>query len=330
MANKPTFSVIIPVYNTVKELSRCIDSILQQSFTDFELVLVDDGSSDGSEAICEEYGIKDNRVRCFHKENGGCSEARNYGVHNSSGEYLIFADSDDMWGDSEALADLNRIIKACKDVEVICYGVEILSEDGKSEKIRKPELPNQCGSDKFSRVKYLVYTNQYFSTSYVKVLKREFFIDNNLFFVKGLLSEDIEWSARILLFCKNLEVYPNAFYKRIRRSEGSITASIGEQNILDILGSIEKGTGLVEKKAESQEFKDLYYEYWAYQYAMLLGLIHVISDKATYSTVIERMRRLKWLLKYDHVQKVKMVRWLVNLVGIASSIRLLGLYYKMK
>ena len=88
-------SVIVPVYNCEKYIHRCIDSILSQSFTDFELLLINDGSTDSSGVICDEYSQKDNRVRVFHKTNGGVSSARNLGLDESRGEYVTFVDSDD-------------------------------------------------------------------------------------------------------------------------------------------------------------------------------------------------------------------------------------------
>ena len=83
----PQISVIVPVYNTEKYLHRCIDSILSQTFTDFEVLLIDDGSTDSSGEICDEYAAKDSRVRVFHKENGGVSSERNMGLDNAYGEY---------------------------------------------------------------------------------------------------------------------------------------------------------------------------------------------------------------------------------------------------
>ena len=88
-------SVIVPVYNTERYLSRCLDSILNQSFTDFELLLIDDGSTDGSGEICDSYAEKDSRARVFHKENGGVSSARNLGMKEAKGEWICFVDSDD-------------------------------------------------------------------------------------------------------------------------------------------------------------------------------------------------------------------------------------------
>lgn len=92
---KPTFSIIVPVYNVEKYLNRCIDSILSQAFKDFEVLLIDDGSKDKSGVICDEYAKKDNRVRVFHKGNGGVSSARNVGLDEAEGEWVCFVDSDD-------------------------------------------------------------------------------------------------------------------------------------------------------------------------------------------------------------------------------------------
>lgn len=88
-------SVIVPVYNTEKFLNRCIDSILAQTYTDFEMLLIDDGSTDDSATICDEYAAKDERIRVFHKENGGVSSARNLGLDNAQGEWIAFVDADD-------------------------------------------------------------------------------------------------------------------------------------------------------------------------------------------------------------------------------------------
>ena len=102
----PIVSIIVPVYNVEKYLHRCVDSILAQTFTDFELLLINDGSRDNSGAICDEYAAKDSRIRVFHKENGGLSSARNLGLKNVRGTYIIFVDSDDYWLDLDSLSVL--------------------------------------------------------------------------------------------------------------------------------------------------------------------------------------------------------------------------------
>lgn len=103
----PKISVIVPVYKVEKYLRRCVDSILAQTYTDFELLLIDDGSPDSSGKICDEYAALDPRVRVFHKPNGGVSSARNLGLDNAHGEWVVFVDSDD-WLTEEYLADLMK------------------------------------------------------------------------------------------------------------------------------------------------------------------------------------------------------------------------------
>ncbi|WP_242386626.1 glycosyltransferase family 2 protein [Phocaeicola sartorii] len=102
---KPIVTIIVPVYKAEKYLSCCIDSILAQSFKDFELLLIDDGSPDSSGQICNEYASKDNRIHSFHKENGGVSSARNMGIDNAQGEWICFIDSDD-WVEADFLKEL--------------------------------------------------------------------------------------------------------------------------------------------------------------------------------------------------------------------------------
>ena len=122
-------SIIVPIYNTAQYLSRCIDSLLSQSFTDFELLLVDDGSNDGSDAICDAYAEKDGRIRVFHKENGGVSSARNLGLDNANGEWIYFVDSDD-----EVLPDGLRILVDCisEKVDMVMGGFVEIDKNGNS------------------------------------------------------------------------------------------------------------------------------------------------------------------------------------------------------
>ena len=103
----PKISVIIPVYNAEVYLHRCVDSLLSQSFKDFELLLVDDGSVDSSADICDEYANGDERVRVFHKKNGGVSSARNLGLDNARGEWVVFVDADDWIVDNGFNVDYN-------------------------------------------------------------------------------------------------------------------------------------------------------------------------------------------------------------------------------
>lgn len=121
----PTVSVIVPVHNVEKYLRQCIDSILAQTFTDFELLLIDDGSPDTSGAICDEYASRDPRVRVFHKENGGPSAARNLGLDHAQGEWICFVDADD-YVDPDHLQNY----MSAPDADIIYQGYKMFDNDG--------------------------------------------------------------------------------------------------------------------------------------------------------------------------------------------------------
>lgn len=124
----PKISVIVPVYNVEKYLSRCIDSILAQTFKDFELLLIDDGSKDSSGKICDEYAKKDKHIRVFHKENGGVSSARNLGLDLAVGEWVSFVDADDKI-EEKYLSDL---IENSSNVELVICGYKQIGISNKT------------------------------------------------------------------------------------------------------------------------------------------------------------------------------------------------------
>ena len=123
----PTVSVIVPVYNVREYLSRCVDSILAQTFADIEVLLIDDGSTDGSGAICDEYAQKDSRVRVFHQENGGVCAARNCGLDEAKGEYYLLCDSDDAI--HPKLIEMAIFQAKTNGLDCLIYGYKIVSEE---------------------------------------------------------------------------------------------------------------------------------------------------------------------------------------------------------
>ena len=146
---QPKISIIVPVYKVEKDLHRCVDSILSQTFTDFELLLIDDGSPDNCGAICDEYAQKDNRIRVFHKKNGGVSSARNLGLENAQGEWIAFCDSDD-YVTSDWLAAYETAIN--KKLDFAVQGRYHIDDFKKEPK----EIPSQIGDTIDSKRKLII------------------------------------------------------------------------------------------------------------------------------------------------------------------------------
>ena len=153
--NRPKISVIVPVYNAEKYLYNCINSILTQTFTDFELLLINDGSKDKSGEICEEYVAKDSRIRVFHKENGGVSSARNLGLREALGEYVVFIDADDEFLDENSIQILYQPefdMSICGYINYNVDGIEIFN----SGIVKKTVLLN------VNETIHLMYSSKYY------------------------------------------------------------------------------------------------------------------------------------------------------------------------
>ena len=127
MSNKCFVSIIVPIYNVEQYLDQCVSSVLSQSFRDFELILVDDGSPDHCAAMCDDYAINDPRVQVLHKKNGGLSDARNAGLEKASGEYVLFLDADDYWEDENALAEKHDL--TARERQILNFVLEFQNND---------------------------------------------------------------------------------------------------------------------------------------------------------------------------------------------------------
>ena len=194
-------SVIVPVYNAEKYLYRCIDSILAQTFTDFELLLVNDGSKDNSGKICDEYAAKDSRVRVFHKENGGVSSARNVGLDNVKGEWVTFCDSDD----SVEKCWLEFFIRNTKGVELVLQGfnndiylkdVSIFSYEGSVDELLK-----------------LLHRKSIVGYCYLKLFRTNIIQNNNIRFVEEVkFREDEDFVLKYLCSIHNVRCVKEGGY----------------------------------------------------------------------------------------------------------------------
>lgn len=145
----PTVSIIVPVYKVEKFLRECVDSVLSQTFTDFELILVDDGSPDGCPSICDEYAASDTRVISLHKQNCGLSSARNYGMDRAKGKWIIFLDSDDLWGQPDGLRKLVEYAEYY-DLDILRFEYQAIDEEGNKTYPPRPTAKKNIPAGSFS------------------------------------------------------------------------------------------------------------------------------------------------------------------------------------
>lgn len=209
----PLISVIIPVYNTEKYLPQCIESVLAQTFTDFELLLIDDGSKDSSGSICDEYAKRDHRIRVFHKENGGVSSARNVGLDNAAGAWIAFADSDDLLMPN-ALQVLYQEMKRTGADIVVANAIKKIGEH-----YSKPflDITNGTSSDIIPSIKHFALWGY--------LIRRDIIANHNIRFIEGLAySEEHLFLYQIARF-SHIITHINTPIYIYRIHEGSVCAS---------------------------------------------------------------------------------------------------------
>lgn len=218
-----TVSVIVPVYNAAGYLNKCVDSIVNQSFQSLEIILVDDGATDESPAICDEYACKDQRIQVIHKENGGLMSAWMAGVKGSTGGYLCFVDSDD-WIDSCMIEEL---VKCASGVsrEVVCCNFVIEKDNGSSPQQHRL-APGIYEGGKLTQVKQQLLGNEEREISFsrcMKLISREL-IEQNMHFCdpKVKMGEDLNIMLPVLLDAERLVILEKAYYYHYYYNQSSM------------------------------------------------------------------------------------------------------------
>jgi len=211
----PTVSVILPAYNVEKYIAKSISSVLAQTFTDFELLVIIDGSPDNSKSVAESFS--DKRISIFEKENGGLSDARNYGLKRAKGKYVYFMDSDD-WIEQDLLEQTVDVLeKEDRDFVVFGYTQDDEDENGRvvsqSKMLPQTELLTKGRDSSLSKDLLGI-----FGYAWNKVYKREFLINNNFYFEKGIsLVEDILFNSLLYKQANEIRIINNSYYHYINR-----------------------------------------------------------------------------------------------------------------
>lgn len=252
-------SVVVPVYNVEKYLAKCVDSILSQTFKDFEIILVDDGSSDRSGTICDEYSTKDCRIHVMHQKYMGVSAARNAGIdyvmEHAESEYVTFIDADD-WVESDYLSEL--IYGASLASELVCTSCALVGEKC-GRKVRYPDR----GWRVLAPEEYWLQYDQLVVVCWGKLFKRTLF--SNVRFPEGKIHEDVFATHQLLFKCKQLAFRQVPTYNYFVR-DGSITRAKWSPRRLDALKAY---------REQCEYFRGRFPLAYQKSHAALLGLIVV-------------------------------------------------------
>lgn len=220
------YSIIIPVYNAEKTIDRCLKSIVNQDFKDYEIILIDDGSRDKSLKICREWAEKDSRIKALHKENGGASSARNTGLDEAKGDYILFVDSDDYVADNY----FDELEKHSADNALIVFTNYWETADS----LKKREINgtlNGCGL--FDKVYYLILSRTV-NGPCSKIFDRSLLERNKLRFDERIpVAEDFNFCLAYLMKCKNVEIYDISVYYNDMTNDNSLTRG-SKKGLIDV------------------------------------------------------------------------------------------------
>ena len=236
-------SIIIPVYNVEKYLKRCLESVMNQTYKNIEIICINDGSTDRSLKILENYKIQDNRIKVFSQENKGLSETRNRGINLAEGKYIFFIDSDD-WIPNSAIENLIKQITN-KSIDVVIGGISKIYKKNKEDIVLKKE------KIEYTLDEYMAFAlkeKKFLAIVCNKMFKKEIISNKNLKFEKGVLYEDFLFTMQYLKECKKIAILDKSIYNYFFIREDSIINKINNKD-LDALKSIKK----IEKVLEEAE-----------------------------------------------------------------------------
>lgn len=267
--DKKIISVIVPMFNCEKTIDRCVKSVLNQTAENWELLLIDDGSTDSTVEKCNSYATDDDKVRIYKKENGGPSSARNLGIENAKGKFLVFLDSDDYF-DNNHISSLQEVIDS-KNPDTIFCGYKAIYENGDTAEVITPEYDkNEYTGDETIDIisRFIGYSMEdfYSKLNGVNTKQREFAAvwrfcysrdvikENNIVFDESVnFGEDIIFNSLYLAFCNKLIITDITSYNYLYSSEGLVQQFLKEDGIklcnhkMDLMKSREKATEYIKK-----------------------------------------------------------------------------------
>lgn len=329
MKERPLFSIIVPLYNAENCCSKCLDSVLSQSFDGFELVLVDDGSTDHTWDICREYASSRPNVKAVRQKNGGPGAARNTGIRLAEGEYILFCDSDDWWNGNDVLQALADRIAERPETDVIVYASRVYSEqlgtlqsfsdysflDGLSERY-------DSGSRYLEAALEARYDYRWYPWAYG--IRKRILDENGITFPAYRLGEDTATMYKILTAAGPVQICRRELYVYRKGREGSLTKAPNESVLRGVLEVAEQCIEDVRAREDlPNNLKRLLCNNFAVSFFTVMILTAHLGrpEKERMLLLLEEKR---WIMEYAYSPKQAAVARLVNLLGMRIAVEALG------
>lgn len=316
-------SFIIPVYNVYQYLNECIDSIVHQIEPECELVLVDDGSTDGSGRICDERAEQDQHIRVIHKANGGLSSARNEGMAHARGKYIAFVDSDDRIADNAIPALLRWIQEGGSD---ICFMKAIkFFPNGSSESLGDGiQYAAVHEKSKEQVIAHLSTRPKYPGSACTKIFRKDFLDRWEIHFpYDRRSSEDLAFVLHCLQKAESFDSIPVPYYEYRQARAGSITYSKSAEHYSDLLTFVTESAAILapEGKPVTKLDRDML-SFVAYEYSLLLWLYDMQTGEKRIAAK-QHLRKYRWVLKYGKSIRIRMICLIHAVCGTEMTSKLI-------
>lgn len=315
------FSVIVPVYNVEEYLQQCLDSILSQDYSDYEIILVNDGSTDRSSFICEENAKKYGNIHYYSKQNEGLSGTRNFGIEHSQGDYCVFVDSDD-WIKEGSLKKIAETINDTNPDVIVTKLIEVYPDYIK-DKDKDFAHYISGGFDKKRAIQWNFNTSKNPWPAQKTIVSRKLIKNFKLTFLQGRVHEDLDWTTHLYLKAESFAAFSEEWYFHRLKREGSITSIQKAKNYIDtieiagdIFDELNKSEDENEKAVLQQVMRSVY------------GKLNQIKkcDKSDIKKVAESLRKNKRILSLAPSPKYKAFTLANTVFGSDIALKMLQLF----
>lgn len=329
----PTLTVIIPVYNAKKYLEECICSVLSQTFRDYNIILVDDGSTDGSAELCDELSSRHACISVIHKENGGASSARNAGLKAAEGKYIHFIDSDDLLSGSMVYEELTQRALTVEP-EIVFFRCEYFTEGNRQIDAVQPEYAvdgHFCG-DVLRHVLEKKY-EMTLTSPVNKVFKTAFLKQNELYFCEGIDHEEDEWLPRVI-YCAQSVWFDKGVFYTVRKRSDSLSSTPNEEvaarKACSKIKIAVSGIEYIEQKQLSAETMPLIATYyWDYLTDACVACSRFKSkeNKQKVKAELKKNKQFFYSSRYLKSKNRRILGVLFRTLGVSPTVKLIGIRY---
>lgn len=327
----PLVSIVIPVYNVLPYLDECMGSILSQPCEGVEIILVDDGSTDGSGEACDAYSSDTMKIKVVHKSNGGLASARNTGLEAARGAYVSFVDSDDRI----AVGAMGRMVEWASGpgADVCILNCEKFFPDG----TKRPfgcavDSKDLKGCDAEKALETLSRLDKFPDAACIKLYRRSFLESNGIAFPDdGRFSEDLGFAIDCFLAARSFDALDSPFYEYRQGREGSITSRLTSKHFFDLVTFVEES---VAKLTDANNIPmgpkhESCLSFVAYELAIMTWMLGVL-DKDERKSGVRELERFRWVMPYGRGRKAALTRRAVGFLGFSGASRLLSVYMRLR